>query len=88
MINSDACVKHIDKICDSQGHEVGGSRYRTQRDFFPGELETFPPQPPIFQGRTGNAKNSEKAWARLCEEKLKHRTKKLGLGKRYFYLDI
>ena len=92
MINSDACVKYTDKICDSQENEVGESRYRTQTDFFPGELETFLPQPPIFQGWTngitGNVKNSEKVWARLCEGKLKHRAKKLGLRKRYFYLDI
>lgn len=50
MINSDACVKYTDKICDSQENEVGESRYRTQTDFFPGELETFLPQSPIFQG--------------------------------------
>lgn len=52
MINSDACVKYTDKICDSQENEVGESRYRTQTDFFPGELETFLPQSPIFQGWT------------------------------------
>lgn len=49
MINSDACVKHIDKICDSQRMRLEGVD-TGHSDFFPGESETFLPQPPSLKG--------------------------------------